>query len=138
MAESSQHILLVENIVLYITKNINNIVSSLILIDSPDSTYKPKAVINGYIPDLYYNFKNFLIIGEAKTDNDVERVHSLNQYESYFIEAINFDGDSIIVFSVTWKMFGTIKNIVRLIKKKNNYEKIKVIVINDKGDISCL
>ena len=138
MAESNQHILLVNNIVSYIKQNVQDIIASLLLVDLPDSVYKPQSVFNGFIPDVYYNFKEKLIIGEAKTDNDVERIHSLNQYEAYFTEAFNFDGDSIIVFSVTWRMYGTIKNIIRLTKKKNNFDKIKVIVINNKGDVSCL
>ncbi len=138
MSESKQHILLVEQMNQFVCQNIIGDNSSLLYIDSPESSYKPRSIINGFIPDLYYNFNGKLIIGEAKTDFDVEREHSINQYYSYFAEANNYDGDAILVFIVSWKMYGTIKNIIKLIKRKDNYEKVKIIVINNKGDVSYI
>ena len=38
----------------------------------------------GYVPDLYYKYNDLIIIGEAKTENDLERVHSINQFESLY------------------------------------------------------
>ncbi len=44
----------------------------------------------GYVPDLYYKYNDLIIIGEAKTENDLERVHSINQFESYINHLENY------------------------------------------------
>lgn len=136
MAESSTHMSYVKKIFEYVKQIVPENNMSLILIDSPDSIENPIPVIHGFRPDLSYKINDVLIIGEAKTDDDVDRRHSLEQYYSYLKEAEAFDGKSYIVFCVSWKMFGTLKNHLRVIRRQNSFCKSEVIVLNDKGDIS--
>ena len=136
MPESSTHMSFVNFIYEYMKQIIPCNNSSLILIDSQVCSDSPIPVINGFRPDLIYRIDNQLIIGDAKTDDDVERRHSIDQYYSYLKEAEAFDGDSIVVFCVSWKMFSTLKNNLRVIKRQNSFTKATIIVLNNKGDVS--
>lgn len=138
MPESKEHIAYVNNLYNFVCEIVPENCKVLIYTDSFNDKDRPTSVINGFIPDLYYKFDNMLVIGEAKTNNDVDRKHSLEQYESYLLEAERFDGESVLVFSVSWVVFATLKNIIRSIKRANSFQKCKIYVINDKGDISVL
>ena len=135
MAESNLHISYVKKIMNYVKTIVPKSLQILIDADLPYSTYRTPKGVNGYEPDVFYSYNSLLIIGEAKTDFDVDRPHSLNQYASYFKEACNFDGIAILIFCVSWKMSATIKNIMRRLKWKNNPQHIKIIVINDMEEI---
>ena len=43
-------------------------------------------VIGGYYPDVYYRTLNCFIIGEAKTDSDIDNHHTNAQIDSYILE----------------------------------------------------
>lgn len=133
MAESIDHFRLVERICEFTKQIIPRGNSVLMFSDSPDSKNKPPKVINGYIPDVYYNFDGLMVIGEAKTDNDIEREHSLSQYKSYLKEASLFSKKSLIIIGVSWKSFSTIKNIFRVLIKDIDKEHIEIFIINNLG-----
>ena len=134
MSESSVHISFVEKIYEEAKKNIPFGMHVLIDVDHPNSSCSTPKLLNGYKPDLYYCYDNLLIIGEAKTDFDVERPHSMNQYNSYYDEAYEFSGQSVLIFCVSWKMFATLKNIMRRIRRNKVSSKIRIIVLNDLGE----
>ena len=131
MAESSVHISFVEKIHEEAKKIIPFGSHVLIDIDHPNSSSSTPKLLNGYKPDLYYCYDNLLVIGEAKTDFDVERPHSMNQYISYYDEAYKFSGQAVLIFCVSWKMFATMKNIMRRIRRNKVSSKIRIIVLND-------
>lgn len=135
MAESSIHISFVERIYEEVKKVVPEGSHILIDIDHPDSSASTPKLLNGFKPDLYYCYKNLLIIGEAKTDFDVDRPHSLNQYNSYYEEAYVFEGQSLLFFCVSWKMFATMKNIMRSIRRKKISSRIRIFVMNDLGEV---
>ena len=132
MPESLNHMKFV-NLLFFEAKKIIPIKShSLIYLDKPEETYKPSRTSENFVPDLVYNYNKLLVIGEAKTANDVVRPHSILQYKSYYKDAVNFDGKAIILLSVPWYLKNTIKNTIRRIKRK--YEKsIDVYVITELG-----
>lgn len=135
MAESSVHISYVVKIYEQ-AKNLIPIGSHILIdVDHPNSSSSTPKVLNGYKPDLYYCYNELLVIGEAKTDFDVERPHSMNQYKSYYEEAYNFNGNSVLFFCVSWKMFATMKNIMRRIRKNKSSSKIRIIVLNELGEV---
>ena len=103
-----------------------------ILIDTPSSTEFPPSVINNYRPDLYYNHDGKLIIGEAKTDDDFNRPHSVAQYESYMEECRMCPCDAMIVFSCSWAVAPAFANLIRNIRRVGNYN-TKVVIINELG-----
>lgn len=59
-----------------------------------------------------------LIIGEAKTSNDIERLHSRLQYESYIQKCSTFPGQAMFIIAVPWMDRAAAHNIIRKICKK--------------------
>ena len=119
MSESIQHHQLVQ-----VLKNeVKSIVPpecwGLVQIDSPDSLNLPPKTVEGYRPDIYYQFDKLLVIGEAKTSNDVERQHSRAQYESYLKECAIFSGQAILIVAVPLLEQASANNILRNLKKKH-------------------
>ena len=89
-------------------------------------------IMGKYIPDIYYNFNNLLIIGEAKTLNDFERLHSREQFESYLTMCEMHLGKSVVVVSVPWQIVSTAKNYFKRLIREKNYT-TEVIIINELG-----
>lgn len=137
MAESLQHINLVKNIYNYAINVIPMDYSKLIMIDSPESCLKPSRTSEGFVPDLYYCHNELLLIGEAKTSDDFDRPHSISQYMSYLKECACFEGNSLMVIAVPWTEYITAKNLIRRIKKHNEFE-VEIIVINNNGKMEII
>jgi hypothetical protein len=77
------------------------------------------------IPDLFAitEDKTFVVIGEAKTESDIEREHTYKQIQNY-LKYINQIGDGILVLAVPWHLCGLMDGIVRNIKCSCNYSNI--------------
>lgn len=103
-----------------------------VMVDLPDSTQKPPVVTDGYHPDVYYRHNGVLIIGEAKTVEDVERRHSKLQYDAYFRECEHFNGAKYIIVSSAWSIAMSFKSILKNIKRINNYS-THIIVVSEDG-----
>ena len=129
--ESQAHIDLVNVALDYIKKAIPVENHGLIQMDSAGNNSGVR-VIGNYVPDIYYNFNQLLIIGEAKTINDFERIHSREQFTAYVDECEIFVGKSIIVAAVPWQLIPTAKNYFRRIKMQRNVD-IQFVVINELG-----
>ena len=131
--ESKAHHTLVKYINKYVS-NISGVVSSLIESDIFEISGNITRMSEGFIPDLYYNYDNLCIIGEAKTEEDLEREHSINQYKSYIshLEKKCSNGcKCLIVIAVPW---GASITAYRIIKRIINDKKgIKLVVINELG-----
>lgn len=132
MAESAVHIEYVNKLGLYVKSRLEFNEHIHILLDTPFSTEFPPHVINNFRPDLYYNHNNVLIIGEAKTDDDFDRPHSISQYTSYLEECSLFPGDSILVLSCSWKVAPAMANLIRNIKRCGSYS-TSVVILNELG-----
>lgn len=113
MTESSEHEELVEMIKLYALRTHQEINQACIQIDRGDFDYKPSQMIDGYRPDFQYRWNDILIVGEAKTSFDLERKHSLAQYESYLNYCERYDGESYFILSTTWQYQNTAKNLLK-------------------------
>lgn len=136
MGESAKHIELVKRIITYIEK-LPQIESALIQSDLPESVEKPASTMEGFRPDIYYNHSEYMIIGEAKTSFDFDRKHSIEQYEAYYKKCYMFSGKSTFVLAIPWTECVSAKNLLRRIKRNNNYE-IETWVINDIGRVDKL
>ena len=132
MAESAVHMEYVKQLWDYVKGMLTSDEHVHILVDTPSSSYLPPAVVNNYRPDLYYNHDLYLIIGEAKTDEDFDRPHSVSQYKAYFDECQSFMGMSIVVFSCSWRVSSSFANLVRNIRRLGSY-RTKVYIINELG-----
>ncbi|WP_394871081.1 hypothetical protein [Clostridium butyricum] len=133
MGESNIHMDLVRLLRRYVI-NSNKISCKLILSDLPEEIEKPIAMPEGFRPDLYYKDSHCLIIGEAKTSLDFKKKHSINQYMSYLKYCSIYSSNSKFYLAVPWDVFISAKNLLRKIKKQNNYL-FEIYVLND---INCV
>lgn len=129
MGESKKHMDLVRSLKSYVEK-IPEIEGSLIRSDLPESVEKPLPMSDGFRPDIYYEYLNLLVIGEAKTSFDFERKHSIEQYNSYLRRCNLFFGKAVFILAVPWTEYVSAKNLVRQILKKNNYY-VETWIMND-------
>ena len=80
--ESRTHHSLVTMLYEYIS-DFSEVEQSLIESDIYEVGGSVTRMAEGFVPDLYYNHNKLTIIGEAKTEEDLERSHSIEQYKSY-------------------------------------------------------
>lgn len=129
MSESKKHMDLVRRLKEYIEK-LPNIENGLIQSDLPETSEKPILTTEGFRPDIYYEYLDTMVIGEAKTTFDFERQHSLEQYESYLRRCSLYWGKATFILAVPWMEYTSAKNLIRRIKKRNNYD-IETLIMND-------
>ncbi|HQO09071.1 MAG TPA: hypothetical protein PLK90_02920 [Clostridiales bacterium] len=137
MAESIEHINYVRQIANYVFLLLPFDARALVLVDLPDSNRRPERTIGNFIPDLYYKDTRRLIIGEAKTENDIDRKHSIEQYRSYIREASLFDEESHIIICTSIYSYARIKNMAKRIKAEQN-SSVKLHILNDIGSVSIV
>lgn len=132
MAESAEHINYVIMISNYVKELLPVNEHPFIMTDSPNEVAGTPPVAGNYRPDVYYQNNGLLIIGEAKTDPDFDRQHSINQYKSYFEECDYFAGMAMLVVGGSWRISAALANMLRNIKRQYGY-RAKAIVINNLG-----
>lgn len=128
MSESRQHKKLVELIIEYVEDRVGQDDVCFIESDIPDDRPLPSMTEEGVRPDVTYEYNGLMIIGEAKTKDDVLRPHSLEQYASYLKKCSRFHGKAEYVMAVPWMEYASANNIIKKIKKDypGDY-KIKII-----------
>jgi len=96
--------------------------SSFIVYDSTHecmSQNQPPLIIGNnkqsVVPDIYgiSKLNGSIVIGEAKTKNDMERKHSLDQYQVFVEHCIRSKAICIIVLIVEFGCYARMKSIVR-------------------------
>ena len=130
MGESNIHVQLVNIAYDYIEKIVPEGCNHFIQKDSPDDSRPP--IIDGFIPDVFFQFGDLLVLGEAKRIDDFDRLHSKKQFEAYMNYCRHFCGKSVMVVSVPWQLVMSAKNYLRLIKNRTK-QKTEVVVINESG-----
>lgn len=132
MAESAVHMGYVTMLGEFVQNRLSDCEHIHILMDKPDSTETPPHVVNGYRPDLYYRHNDTVIIGEAKTDEDFDRPHSIEQYKSYLQECANCPGEATLILAGSWRISPAYANLLRLLKRQLS-SSVTVMVINEMG-----
>lgn len=133
MSESSKHIELVNQAFEYAKTVLPEGYHRMIQLDSPDSDMHP-IMIDSFIPDLYYQVGEQLIIGEAKTENDFENKHTRMQINAYIHECNYYQDKGLLIISVPWQISATAGNYIRRLRRKGLLH-CKVIVLNDAGKV---
>lgn len=118
MGESAQHLQLVNLIIDEVVSIVGETNRCFIMSDAADGYALSPLMEEGYRPDVYYQYQHSLIIGEAKTSDDVARVHSKLQYESYLKKCSLFRGKAMFLAAVPWTEHATIHNILRNLQQK--------------------
>lgn len=127
--ESQTHINLVNIATEYIKSIVPKDEHPLIYIDTSGNNNSTR-IIGNYIPDVYYNYRGKLVIGEAKTLNDFEKLHSKKQFAAYMKEFLLFQGECILVVSVPWQLVKTAKNYFVRLRRQMGVN-VKVIILNE-------
>ena len=129
--ESKAHIELVNRIMAYTKKLVPPSCFDLIICDSAGQNSDIR-VIGNFIPDVYYRDNNCLIIGEAKTLDDFERKHSMEQFDAYLKECQVYGNNSTLIIAVPWQLVVTAKNYFKRKKTIENYS-FEIIIVNEIG-----
>ena len=128
MSESGQHKKLVEIIIEYVEGQVGHDYVCFIESDMSDDRPLPALTEEGFRPDVVYEYNGLMIIGEAKTSDDVLREHSLAQYASYLRKCSLYSGKAMYVMAVPWMEQASANNVIKEIKKDypGDYE-IKIL-----------
>lgn len=89
MGESNKHKVLVEYALRFIKDSVGEDLSYFIETDINDGRPLPQLTMEGYRPDVFFEYNGVMFIGEAKTSDDILREHSINQYYSYLVSSRN-------------------------------------------------
>lgn len=117
MSESAMHQKLVQLLINNVEQLVPKDLWCFICADSTKYNLPPQ-MIEGYRPDVFFQYENIMIIGEAKTSDDVERKHSREQYTAYVRKCSIFQGKAYLIISVPWTEYATIRNILKRTSKQ--------------------
>ena len=117
MSESVKHLQLVNQIIATVNEIVGQDNTCFIMSDAADHYPTPPQTEEGYRPDVFYQYDKLLIIGEAKTSDDIERQHSKLQYASYMKKCSLFHGRAILIVAVPWMDHAAAHNTLNRIKK---------------------
>ena len=128
MGESKDHQQLVEILVEYVKDSVGVDLCCFIQSDASDEYTISPQTDEGFRPDVFFEYNGRLIIGEAKTENDISRRHSIEQYYSYLKKCAQYHGKAEYVMAVPWMGQAEANNIIKKISKEfpGDYE-IKVL-----------
>ena len=128
--ESLTHMKFVKKIADYVSTIPEDFTRNLLCVELPGEYDRCPQIIGGSIPDVFYNDSNYIILGEAKTDNDIDQEHTLRQLNDYINEARTYDADRNIVLCTSIMGFSRMKNIIVIKKMKEQLDDIKFHVID--------
>lgn len=133
MAESAAHMEYVRNIVNYMEIKFQCSTNGILLTDLPETAERPDPVINGFIPDVLYMSKDYYIIGEAKTVNDVDNWHTKEQVRSYIEQLKTSHREKHLFLCTTWTSSRTFKNLIIRLRKEISTTDIIVHLMDENG-----
>lgn len=119
MSESVQHQKLVKGIIEYVESFVGQDNKCFISSDAADEMILSPLTEEGFRPDVYYQYGDLLIIGEAKTSDDVGRLHSKQQYDSFLRQCSLFYGKAFFIAAVHWTDKAQMHNILMKIKRNH-------------------
>ena len=114
--ESEAHKQFVRNAVEYIKRTFG-VEENQMSIDLGEPGKTPPTVIDGFRADIYVHTPKYIIIGEAKTDNDIVKKHTAAQLAAYIKEVKTFEQERHIVMSSSWSSYATMRNFIRNYRK---------------------
>ena len=118
MSESVQHNELVQKLLVEIKKEVSSDNWLLIQTDSFSSKSISPKFCDGSRPDVYYEFEDTMIIGEAKTAGDVTSQRSIRQYKSFLHSCSIYGGKALLFLAVPFGEHVVASNTISRIKKE--------------------
>jgi hypothetical protein len=133
LAESIQHLKLVESIITYIGKNFVGVNSVVTLHDLPGriGCEKPPK-IGSYRPDIYATDAptTVTILGEAKTQSDLDSTHTRSQIRT-FIRYLQLQQNGVFILATPWQAKVKGRELVTALSVGDFSSRVRVIVIDD-------
>ncbi len=136
--ESSTHMAFVKKIADYVSTIVEDFTRNLLCVELPGEYNRCPQIIGGSIPDVFYNDSNYVILGEAKTDNDIDQEHTQRQLNDYINEARTYDVDRNIILCTSIIGFSRMKNIIVAKKMKEQLDDIKFHIIDCYNKVQIL
>jgi hypothetical protein len=135
LAESIQHTALVQIIIKYIAREHAQIAALGVVNDlsSPLHAEKPNR-IDGFVPDVYAFDAPLttIIIGEAKTRDDLETEHSRKQITAY-LSFLGHQQTGIFILAVPWQAKRRASAIIETLRLATGAESVKTVTLDDIG-----
>ena len=136
MTESKEHHDLIDVIVKYVGVHFPEIRSGSFFMDRPGYD-RPPALTGGVIPDFYCESSGYMIIGEAKTHDDICNDHTEKQFKSHLARAKTEEKSKdlvpVIIYAVPNDVVHNAKNFLTRIQKKDKCESIELKVTSHIG-----
>ena len=136
--ESLTHMAFVKKIADYVSTIPDNYTHNFLCVELPGEYNRCPQIIGRSIPDVFYNDSNYIILGEAKTDNDIDQEHTQRQLNDYINEVRTYDADRNIVLCTSVIGFSKMKNIIVSKKMKEQLDDIKFHVIDCYNKVQIL
>ena len=136
--ESLTHMAFVKKIADYVSTIPQDFTRNLLCVELPGEYNRCPQIIGGSIPDVFYNDSNYIILGEAKTDNDIDQEHTQRQLNDYINEARTYNADRNIVLCTSIMGFSRMKNIIVMKKTKEQLDDSKFHVIDCYNKVQIL
>lgn len=139
MAESLAHISYVRRIVNYMLTSVPGCQQRMIQADLAEYGKRTPQVFGGYYPDVYYRTPSYILIGEAKTDGDIDNYHTNAQIDCYIQELrLGPQKEKHLVLSSSLYSFAMLKNLIALKKRSEDLNDIKFHIIDNIAQIAIL
>ena len=136
--ESLTHMAFVKKIADYVSTIPEDFTRNLLCVELPGDYNRCPQIIGRSIPDVFYNDSDYIILGEAKTDNDIDQEHTQRQLNDYINEARTYDAERNIVLCTSIMGFSRMKNIIVTKKMKEQLDDIKFHVIDCYNKVQIL
>jgi len=135
MSESHSHLRLVKELIEWISTSLLGDDSGHIFADLPGAIAgnRPPSV-NGFIPDVYVSpaTSQRLVIGEAKTARDLERLHTRRQLRAFLSKCAESEY-SVFILGVPWDLAPSAKSLLHELQVEAGAERVRVIVLDQLG-----
>ena len=132
MSESHTHAALVQQLASWMADTYFQGDGGGLFIDSPFcDRHKKPPVIGEFVPDIFAetSLPRRILIGEAKTKNDIENSHTTKQLESFLKYCSTVDG-SELVMAVPWHMTRYVRSMLNKIIKINKLNNVNYTVLD--------
>ena len=135
MGESTQHQLSLQRIVDYVSETFGNVYSLSALDDLPKRLGEDKPpLIGGYRPDFYARDVPLttMIIGEAKTSQDIESEHTRKQFTAYLVRLTHIP-KGVLIIAVAWRSVAAVRRILTQITGDQivHGNTVKVVILDE-------
>lgn len=132
MGETEEHLVLVRRTVEYVRWRLRSHTAVAIFADLPSASRAGKPPrVGGFVPDVFASDvpRTIDVIGEAKTEGDLEQPHTIVQLTA-FLEHLRLLG-GILVLAVPWQARAGARRLLRTLVESQSAQSVETVVIDE-------